>query len=320
MKPTDASVTHAFRILGQLWLEEVRADDVELVEALPDLATSLSELNDAVLTDLAVEYQNLFGFNVPPYESVFVDPSSMLMAPATGQVQALYRRAGWRPPSGVRTGAVDHIGLELLALADWYASERDELARELHTRHLALWVPVFVDTLQRLTPHPFYATLADLTCTLLLTTLPLHPLPGESNPFPELPPPPVYIADGMPAPAPSEEEETSLNDIVRTLLTPRNAGLYIARQDIAEIGRALDLPGVVGERHRMMKTLFRLAGQYDQLSALHGEFVRLFESTRRSYENWAAEYSTWAVYGRAWKRRLHDAQTEVAALATVNHC
>ena len=58
-----------------------------------------------------------------PYESVFVDPSAMLDAPATARVVTLYKRAGWAPPPGARVAAMDHIGLELRALADFRPPE-----------------------------------------------------------------------------------------------------------------------------------------------------------------------------------------------------
>jgi len=77
------SFISALRLLGHFWLEEIKADDAETIAALPELAQTLPHIDSAALTDLAAEYQRLFGFNLPPYESVFIDPSVMLMAPAT---------------------------------------------------------------------------------------------------------------------------------------------------------------------------------------------------------------------------------------------
>ena len=52
----------------------------------------------------------------------------MLMAPASDRVQALYRQAGWHIPDKSRAGAPDHLGLELLALADWLEADHVALA------------------------------------------------------------------------------------------------------------------------------------------------------------------------------------------------
>ena len=165
-------ITTAYRILGHFWLEEIKADDADTIAALPELAQTVPNTAAGTLTGLAVEYHRLFGFNLPPYESVFIDPSSMLMSPATERVQALYRQGGWQLPPNVRAGAPDHVGAELLALAHWLDSSHLDLAHRLHTRHLALWAPVFTTTLWRLTPHPFYQTLGTLTVAMLLSTLP----------------------------------------------------------------------------------------------------------------------------------------------------
>lgn len=310
------STIQAFRILGHFWLEEVQIDDLDIIAALPELAETLPNLNESALDELAVEYQNLFGFNVPPYESVFVDPSAMLMAPATARVQALYRRAGWEPPADVRAGAADHIGLELLALADCQEQGRYDQSQELLVEHLALWAPAFIGTILRLDTHPFYKTLADLTLSLILTTLPEEPLAADCDPFPNLPPPPVYTASGMPEPEPADEADTSLNDLVRSLLTPREAGLYIMRQDIGHIGKSVDLPGVMGERERMLKTLFRLAGQYEVLRELHRELTALFAGAGATYAAWSSDYPQWAGYAEAWQCRLDAAETAIAELAS----
>ena len=88
--------------MGRFWLEEVTPKEFGILNALPELAQTLPALAETHLTGLAVEYQRLFGFNLPPYESVFIDPSGMLMTPATERVQRLYRQGGWQLPVDVR--------------------------------------------------------------------------------------------------------------------------------------------------------------------------------------------------------------------------
>ncbi len=319
-------LTEALRILGHYWLEELQSADLETIQALPELAATLPQTGAAALTDLSVEYQRLFGFNLPPYESVFVDPSVMLMAPATERVQKLYQAAGWTPPGGLRAGAPDHLGLELLALADWLDRGQTDLARRLQSRHLALWGPVFLLTLPRLEPHPFYTALTDLTLDLLLATLPPNPLPGQTDPFPNLPPPPTYRnSDDWPPfgfepgqeqpPSPPVEAEEKRPDLrrslIKRLLTPREAGLFLTREDIGRLSQSLDLPGVVGERYRMLETLFRLADQYDLRPDLSRQLNQLLDKTNATYEAVAKAYAAWTPYARAWRRRLADSQTRI---------
>jgi TorA maturation chaperone TorD len=342
------AVTKALRLLGHFWLEEIRSSDLATIAALPELAETLPQA-DAVLTNLAVEYQRLFGFNLPPYESILVDPAAMLLAPATARVQALYRQAGWTPPANSRVGAPDHLGLELVALAEIQAraeakEELTEVARRLQTEHLALWVPALVLALRRLAPHPFYAILSELTLDLLLTTLPSNsrfairhssfaiqsrrPPVGNSqlidspDPFPVLPPPPVY-KDRLNPDEPVFEENSDfslpaltgmeaglgLRELVKRLLTPREAGLFLTRADISRISRALDLPGVMGERLSMLETLFRQAGEYQLVPALLDQLRQLLAEAEAAYQGWANEYPAWTPYAQAWRKRVaatHD--------------
>ena len=306
-------ISPALQLIAHYWLEEVRPADLPLLAQLPGLAETLPSGGPDSLTDLAVEYQRLFGFNLPPYESIFVDPSAMLNAPAAIRVQQRYQQAGWAPPAGVRFAAPDHIGLELLALAE--ARQPDPSADlPLLSAHLALWAPVFILTLERLAPQSFYARLGELTLALLMEILPEYPLPAGADPFPSLPPAPVYrgtyqAIPGAASPKAAELGEPSppgesLGQVLCGLLTPRQAGFYLTRQDLAGIGLSLDLPGAVGEREHMLATLFRLAAQYELLPDLFDHLVALCQSCGSDYANLARANPPWANYAQAWQVRL----------------
>lgn len=327
----------AYRLLGHFWLTELHPSDLEMLAALPELADTLTTSKAAELDALAVEYQRLFGFNLPPYESVFTDPTAMLMAPATELVQKLYWQAAWQPPQGTRSGAPDHLGLELLALADWLETGQTELAAQLHQAHLALWAPAFVQTLHRLRPHPFYAALADLTVELILSTLPQTTV--ADDPFPELPPPPVFRDSGgpdTPAPvqafcptddgqcitAPPTEADLRLRDVIKKLLPPCDAGLFITREDIARMAQALRMPASMGDRYKMIETLFQQAGEFDLVPQLLAQFDQLFNRAASGYQAWADAYPDWAGYAAAWQRRTSATQTllhDLSQIAAMDH-
>jgi TorA maturation chaperone TorD len=330
-------IIQALRLIGHFWLEEVQPDDTVTIAALPELAPTLPNMGASTLTNLAVEYQRLFGFNLPPYESVFIDPSTMLMAPSTQRVQTLYGQGQWHPPSGTRAGAPDHLGLELLALADGLEAGNRDLVCRLYTRHLALWVPPFVLSLRRLAPHPFYVALGDLTLDLILTTLPNDSHPASSDPFPTLPPPPIYKSSDQPLdfepgsdaagigveeqdknyylPLSQNSSDTfSLRDLVKRLLVPRQAGLFLAREDMARIGQTLNAPGVMGERQRMLASLFRFAGQYDLVSILFDHLIQVLVEANLAYRHLADEYPAWTRYAEAWCDRVANTQTVLAEL------
>ncbi len=173
-----AALPRAIRLLGRLWLHELVPEDVDPIRGLPELGPELDEAirarggdTDAALVDLAVEHHRLFGIEMPPYESVFVDPSGMLGAPASERVAARLERAGWQQPPGVRVAAPDHIGLELLALGDLVESGADEAADGLVRDHLALWAPPMVLALEGLGAHGVYWALGDLTLEVVLGRL-----------------------------------------------------------------------------------------------------------------------------------------------------
>lgn len=317
-------IATAARILGHFWLEELTSHDVDLIEALPELAHTNPGSTAADLDALAVEYQRLFGFNLPPYESVFIDPSAMLLAPATDRVQHLYRQAGWTPPANNRAGAPDHLGLQLLALADWLEQPQPWAAHRLLGEHLALWAPPFLHTLTRLKPHPFYAALAELTLNLILSSLTAAALPA-ADPFPQLPPPPVFRGSGpdefAPAPpapdSPDDDAALRLRDVVKKLLPPRDTGLFLTREDMARLAQSLNLPVTVGDRFKMLETLFRQAGEFELLPQLFDQFNRLLDQTQADYHQWAAEYPTWQLYAAAWQQRLDHTKATLHDLADI---
>lgn len=326
-----ADAVAALRVLGRLWLLELRAEDVSAIATFPELRIALGEgpagagADEERLLALAIEHQRLFGMGLPPFESVFLDPSARLMAPATARVAALYAEAGWTPPPAVRAAAPDHLGAELLALAD-LATARPSLAQRLHTRHLALWAPVCVLGLGACRPDPFYAALGDLTLRLLLGTLTPDPLPEGEDPFPDLPPPPVYRGTGLalpaaqpadsprrPSPAPGEVPELSLSAVLDQLLTPCRAGLFLTREDLLGIARGLDLPTGFGERRRALGGLFAAAGEADRLVPLLDRLDRRWAAAGAIIEAWLSEWPAAQPYAAAWLARLGATRAAIAA-------
>lgn len=328
------TIPPALRLLGYFWLQEITVDDLKTIKALPDLAQTLKQTDQQALTALAVEYQRLFGFNIPPYESVFIDPSAMLMAPATERIQNLYRQAHWSIPSNIRVGAPDHLGLELIALADCLAAENDlskrVAAKRLHGEHLALWVPPFILALQRLSPAPFYQILSQLTLDLLLA-MPLI-FRGSDDlqlDFAVDTEHKGHTSEGAETAFQAESQDSSqwearkqsfhleaepdspfgLRQLIKRLLPPREAGLYLTRADLAQVSRALNLSVGMGDRYRMIETLFQEAGQYELMPQLLTEFERILTEIDQTYQHLAEEYPDWKPYALAWRERLAKTQT-----------
>ena len=65
-----------------------------------------------------------------------------------------------------------------------------------------------------------------------------------------------------------EGEMESLGQVARMLLTPARVGVFLCREDVRRIGRALGLPTPLGDRFTMLRALFEAAAQFDLLPTL----------------------------------------------------
>ncbi|MBX0330898.1 molecular chaperone TorD family protein [Oscillochloris sp. ZM17-4] len=110
---------------------------------------------------LAIEYERIFGRNVYPYESLYVDRELMLNTDAADRVVELCAASGYGIPART-AGAPDHLGIELGLMAHLLDLEAAALeagdileagrAHELQVSclrtHLSAWVPVCTRTLR----------------------------------------------------------------------------------------------------------------------------------------------------------------------------
>lgn len=281
---------------------------------------------------------DLVSRQVPPHESVFVDPTAMLDAPATARLRDTLARAGWSPPPGLRVPAVDQLGVALHALADLH--DRDGLAgaaATVLTDHLLVWLPLFGDAVAHAAVHPLYAAAADATVEAVLALadrLPAAALPpSTADVVPALPPPPRYRAndagDGVVAWLPAHDDDgrsdrdapteadvapgdARLRDVLDALLVPREAGLYLGRADIARCAAALDLPVGLGDRRLLLRGAFEAAGRHDALGPFLDALDRRWAAAAAAHAHLAARHPGWTVYAAAWRDRIDATRAAVA--------
>ncbi len=124
------------------------------------------------LDGLQVEYSRLFvgpyQLAAAPYSSVYLDNQKLVMGESTQQVIDFYLAAGL-DPSDENKEPPDHISTELEFM--YYllfnsVVKQDEkllkLSSDFFTKHLNVWVPLFVDKLLEATDHEFYENLGKL--------------------------------------------------------------------------------------------------------------------------------------------------------------
>lgn len=282
-----------YALCGQLYLEGLTIATITVVQALPDLAQALPTVLD--FDEAAAAHQDLFGFQLPIFESLFVTSEGLLGGATSDAVLAVYQRLGYTPTT--RVGAADHLGEELLLLAHLCAAEADALTtgesaiagrlqaaqRDFLEHHLLRWLAPCVVAIQRHTaavyapfyPYaPFYTEVAAITHSLVATHY------GTLS-IADVEPPPWQLAA---PPALLDDPKTSLRDIAAFLTTPVYCGMFLSRGLINLLGRQHRLPHGFSSRTQMATTLLRTAAQYDAVPAL-------LLALRTELATWHAHYT-----------------------------
>ena len=101
-------------------------------------------------------------------------------------------------------------------------------------------------------------------------------------------------------------DEPRLRDVIRRLLTPARAGLYLGRDDLSRLGAALGFPLPALDRRIMLEHLFVAAGPA-------GLLPRLLDLLRAEVETWIATYTAWetayphtAAIWQEWRERAES--------------
>ncbi len=288
-----------YHFLGQLFLRGVSAADVPQIERSPILAAALPSMADP--DALAAAHYQLFGMNVFPFESIFLDDSGLLGGWVTDGVIRSYQRFGFVVDTAV--DSADHIGHELAAMAALCQAEaaareenltplvasRQAWQREFLEEHLLRWLPPFVLAVRQ-QGDEFFTAVANLTLELAAHHYTdLVAAPVDSGEF--LPPVPAILTD----------EKTSLKDIAHYLVTPAYSGLYFSRDDVSRLARRLELPRGFGDRQQMLVNLLRTAVQYDQLTAVITGLISAADQWQGAYWRIGVDYPKMAGMTAVWQ-------------------
>jgi TorA maturation chaperone TorD len=265
--------SNAYHLFSRLFQRGLTPALLPLVNTFPELAVALADPADTAAFDpdqLAADHSHLFGFNIFPYQSLFLDEASSLGGRVSEEVLEFYNRVGFSVLQGGE--CPDHIGLELAFLAFLSAGEADawedgqmpvaqrnrRWQRRFHDEHLLRWLPGLSRAVRQ-QGERFYTALADLTLQLALEHRKdlANDLPAPRQDF-QLPPIPDEIKNEMP----------SLNGVALILLTPAYSGLYLSRDDISRLARPLNIPCGVGARQQMLTYLVQAAADDDRLPCL----------------------------------------------------
>lgn len=316
LSPTQSAQARAnsYDLFSQLFLHGLTADTLPIVQMIPELAATLPDTLD--LDRAAAEYQRLFGLNLFPFQSIFLDPSGLVGGDEADRVAAAYAECGFVP---LATGeGIDHIGQQLACLAFLCAAEAEaledgkaaialriqRLQQNFLNQHLLRWLPPLVCTLQR-QDNPLFATIADLLLGLvdahaaeLEQSSPLTPHPSS------LPVPPDLLS----------KDDTTLRDIAIHFLRPAWSGLALTRSDLTAIGREFRLPSGFAERETQFVNLLRAASQYGQFAAVLDAIGKRIEMDNGYLAASELASSTLRESISIWRQRLNESKQLLEAL------
>jgi putative dimethyl sulfoxide reductase chaperone len=316
MTPPDSNPrARLYALLARLLLDEPDRPLARYLRGLPGLAEYIprdAELDDW-LADMRAEHQRLFGLNIYPYESIFRDRELMLNSAATQRFAALYEACGFAPAARLRAGAPDHLGVELALMAELATRAPRDPAARAHTSallhgHLAAWLPACAEAIGRVARAPLHRALAEIAVELVL---------GELAEWDPPPPHPQPLSPAWERGSGGEGADNGLDlhQIVRSLLTPDEVGIFICRADMAAAGHALGLPAPVAERGQMLLGLFEAAGRFEMVPALLGELGDRLRAADATYARLAAAHPAWGPHGRAWRGRVANGLALLEGLA-----
>jgi putative dimethyl sulfoxide reductase chaperone len=286
------------------------------VAALPPLAAALPPAYDA--DEAAADYQALFGLNIFPYEAIFRDDARLLGGAVTAAVAAFYRQSGYAPD--MAASSPDHFGTELGLLAFLCGAEADalrdgqaaaaaraqRLQRAFLADHLLAWLPplalaIAAQESAACSACPFYTALARLAVELASE----HAASlGELSASWSLPEPPPLL----------ENEKTGLKQIAAYLLAPPQSGVYLSRDAIGRLARAVQLPHGFGGREQMLRNLLQAAAHYGELGALLAELQQVAAGWQAGYR--ALADAALAPYAAAWEAQAARTGRLLAEMGT----
>jgi TorA maturation chaperone TorD len=309
--------SRAYALLSHLYLRGLTPEILPQVASIDEFCATLPV--DYHADQAAAAYQQLFGRNVFPYQSVFLDPAFLLGGAESSQVAERYAEAGY--PVDAAASEPDHIGYEIGLLAFLCGAEADALAdgqarAARHARrlqqtfldeHLLWWLPVFVQAVCN-QQDAFYAAVAAMTQALVVA----HRQEIDDGRSSDAPLP----SSRLPVcPDPLDAPDAGLQEIAAFLATPACAGVYLSRADIARLARACDLPCGFGDRRQMLTNFLRAAAEFDSVAAATGALLAAAAEDATAYAGYAAHGAPFAAIGRGWLGRVATLRTMLARIA-----
>lgn len=254
---------HAYGLLARLILKGADPKLLGEIRRTPGLRDGFVDTTDDEA--LAADHYQLFGMLAPPYSTAYLVTTPEAKDGVVEAIRSACSSAGFRPT--LSDVSQDHLGMLLafLSFADHAAADAaeddlDSVATDLEAlvaqfidRWVLSWLPVWVVAAAR--HGGAWGDLARLIGAFVAAHRKELNHPVQA-PAPERT---DFAHDLLDDPA------TDLRRVGAWLATPRQAGLWFSRADIADIARRHGAPCGFGQREQLLENLLKSAANYGEL-------------------------------------------------------
>jgi TorA maturation chaperone TorD len=277
MTPEETLVARAaaYELLARIFRGGLTPELLALMQGLPGIADVLPESVDVEAQ--AADHYRLFGLEVFPFASAYLEADGRLGGATTDMVARLMLEAGLE---ALGSESPDHISSELDALAHLCriqaasapgsaaAGQAVELQRRLLV-HLVWWLPVFCHAVE-LEGNTMYGGAAAWIMDLVVDHHQVMPTEEIGDTDWTLPDSPNILQD----------ESTGLRRLADFLSHPALSGIVLSRSRIESMARDLGVPRGFGDRALMLGNLMSAAGTYDRTHHLIDRLAAFAEEWR----------------------------------------
>ncbi|MCZ6758244.1 MAG: molecular chaperone TorD family protein [Bacteroidetes bacterium] len=302
---TDSVLTsnsEAYALFSDIFLTGLLGPAQARVRTIPRLREVLVLDTD---DELAAEHETMFGFNVYPFASLFLESDRMLGGETTQQIRAFASRSGI--DVGSDTNAPDHIATELRILERLAKNDppQEDSIAEFIDQHLFSWLPAFVVAVRE-ESNDFYSEVADLMLEHIVDHR--RSIPAQS-----------YVRETEPEPEEHllSDRDTGIHDIADFLTSPARCGFFLSRSTIAGIAQGSKLPHGFGGRSQMMVTSIRSASAYGGLDLVICAIADLIDRNRSAWETLSESGLKSAhIWSENWLTRLNHSSSTLEQIAS----
>ena len=261
------ALARAYALLGELVAGPLDEGLVERAGKSPLLGEALGD--SPSLDELAADHHRAFEWCAFPHQGVYLDPNGWADGTSAQQLRALYVGMGYEVPSDL---PADHLSALLGALARALIHDHVDEEGQLLDEHLLRWLPLFCSAVERVR-LAFPAALVGQLEELVLHHRELMDSRGGPLRF-----------GFSPAESILDEEDTTLAEIARFLLSPPRSGIFLSREDILRLVRSVGCFAGFGDRQTMLLNGLRTAVQYERLPEFTAELAALHSAWEQRLE------------------------------------